>query len=245
MIESIVEFETGDLRAVVEVFCSLPEGLRPIRYSLAEDEPDQPIGDTEKFLDSLADAGLGPILKGEGVTYHIGFFDGYVGEERVKSSSIDCRCYLEKEPALAEKFLLHIAAARPAFGYACLPEEHDHRHKLSKRASYGHQTAGVGKDWRRYLPGVCWLTVVPSSLAEKHGVPLEKLRVEASNVQEPTSGVWVFRFFEHPDDWEKHAERLDRLCADIHGIFSIADARPAFEAASSFLETEDVLASWR
>jgi hypothetical protein len=245
MIESRVEFETADLRAVVEVFCSLPEELRPTRYSLGEEEPDQPIVNSEKLLDSLAAAGLGPILKGEGVTYDVGFFDGYVGEDRVKSSSIVCRCYLEREPALAEKFLLHIAAARPAFGYACLPEEHDHRHRLSKQASYGHQTAGVGNDWRRYLPGVYWLTVIPSSLAEKHGLPLEKLRAEASNVQEPTSGVWVLRFFDHPDDWEKHAERLDRLCADIPGIFSIADARPAFEAAGSFLETEDVLASWQ
>lgn len=243
MIESTVEFETADLRAVVEVFCSLPEGLRPTRYSLGEDEPDHPI--TEKYLDSLTGAGLGPILKGEGVTYHIGFFDGYVGEERVKSSSIVCRCYLETEPALAEEFLVHMAAARPAFGYACLPKEHDHRHTLSKQASYGYQTAGVGKDWRRYLPGLCWLTIVPGFLAEKHGVPLEKLEAEASNVQEPTPGVWVFRFFEHPSDWEKHAERLDRICADIPGIFSIADVRPTFEAASSFLETEDVLASWQ
>lgn len=245
MIKLIVEFETADLSSVVEVFCALPKGLRPTHYSLGDDEPDQAITDNEKFLGSLADADLGPILKGPGLDCDIGFFDGYVGEERIKSSSIECRCSLEKEPVLVEKFLLHMVAARPAFGYACLPEEYDHRHKLSKQASYGHQTASVGNDWRRYLPGLCWLTVIPGSLAEKHGIPLEKLRIEASNVQEPTSGVWVFRFFEHPDNWEKHAERLDRICADIPGIFSIADARPPFEAASSFLETEDVLDYWR
>ena len=90
MIESTLNFQSSDLRSIVASVCALPEGLRPTHHSLGENEAGEPILDVETFLDSLHGAGVGPFLKGARVTYDIGYFDGIVGSERVKSQSIVC-----------------------------------------------------------------------------------------------------------------------------------------------------------
>lgn len=243
MIEAALEFQSADLRSIVAVFCTLPEELRPTHHSLGEDEVGEPILDTEKFLDSLLGAGLGPFLKGARVTYDIGFFDGLVGSERVKSNSIICNCLLEVEPSLVKKFLVHMAAAQPIFGFACAPEEREQRNRVTTKQGVNTIESWVGRDTQKYVPGFYWLTLLSEALAKKHAIPLsavEKVAHEHIKIE----GQYLFRFYEQPEDWQKTLA-VTELCASLPGVFNVEKIKPHLSAATNFLDMNSLLREWK
>jgi len=243
MIESTLEFQSADLRSIVAMFCALPEGLRPTHHSLGEDEAGEPILDTEKFLDSLLGAGLGPFLKGPRVTYDIGFFDGLVGSERVKSNSIICNCFLEVEPSLAKKFLAHMAVAQPIFGFACMQEERYRRNRVTTKQGVNTIESWVGRDTQKYVPGFYWLTLLSEALAKKHGVPLsavEKVAHEHIKIE----GQHLFRFYERPEDWQA-TSAVAELCASLPGVFDVEKVKPQLSTAKNFLDLDAMLKNWK
>lgn len=244
MIESVLEFQTSNLLSIVRTFCALPEKLRPTHHSFGEDEPDEPLLDVEKFLDSLANAGLGPFLKGPGVTYDIGFFDGHVGDERVKSSSITCNCFLEVEPSLAREFLLHMASARPAFGFACSPEERQHRNRVIIKQGMNTVESWVGRDLQKYIPGFYWLTLLPDVLAEKHGVPISEVEKIAQEHIQLEGGQHLFRFYQRPEDWQSTSE-VAALCSSLLGVFDVEKIKPQLATTKNFLELDSALRAWK
>ena len=179
MIESTLEFQPADLRTIVAALCTLPGVLRPTHHRLGEGEPSKPIIDTQEYLGSLTEVGLGPLLTGKLVKYAIGYFDGFVGSERIKSRSITCDCSLEVEPSVGKTFMMHMAVAQPAFGFACAPGERLHRNRVTVRQGPNTIESWVGRDFRRYIPGFYWLTLMPKELAERHQVPLSEVEAVA------------------------------------------------------------------
>lgn len=244
MIQSTLEFHSADLRSIVAAFCTLPEGLRPTHHSFGENEVGKEILDAETFLASLSKAGLGPVLKGSSVTYDIGFFDGFVGSERIKSRSIICNCFLEVDPAFAKKFLLHMAIARPVFGFACAQDERHQRNRVIVKQGVNTIESWVGRDTQKYVPGFYWLTLLSEALAEKHGIPLsavEKIALEHIKLQ---GGQHLFRFYERPDDW-KSTSAVSELCASLRGVFDVERIKPQFPTAKNFLDLDAMLSKWK
>lgn len=244
MIESRIEFQTADLVSIVRVFCTLPEKLRPTHHSFGEDEPEEPILDVEKYLASIVDAGLGPFLKGPNVTYDIGFFDGYVGEERVKSSSISCNCSLKVEASLAKEFLIHMAAAQPVFGYACAPDERERRNRVVIKQGANTVESWVGRDLQKYIPGFYWLTLLSDDLAEKHGVPISEMVKIAKEHVKLEGDQHLFRFYERPEDWQSTPE-VATLCSSFSGVFDVERIKPQLTATKNYFELDAALRSWK
>ena len=66
-------------------------------------------------------------------------------------------------------FLIHMAAPRPFFGFACTQEELEYRNRITVKFGINIMESWVGRDTRRYIPGLYWWTLLPASLAEQHG----------------------------------------------------------------------------
>ena len=68
-----------------------------------------------------------------------------------------------------------MAAPRPFFGFACTQEELEYRNRITVKFGINTMESWVGRDTRRYIPGLYWWTLLPASLAEQHGIPLSIL----------------------------------------------------------------------
>ncbi|MDE2154878.1 MAG: hypothetical protein KGJ32_03140 [Xanthomonadaceae bacterium] len=237
MIESTLEFQfrPSALRSLVEMFCTLPERLRPTHHSLGEDEPGKPIQDNGKFLDSLNGAKLGPFLRGPDVMYDIGL---------AGTRPIICNCFLDVEPGLAEQFLLHMAVALPKFAFACVPEEREHRNRVIVKQGINTIESWVGRDIEKYIPGFYWLTLLPNTLAEKHGVPISEIEKIAKEHMELEGGQHLFRFYDRPEDWQS-TDKVAKLCASLPGVFDVEKIKPQAEATKNFLELDEMLGNWK
>lgn len=237
MSETMLYFANDRFEAVIELILDLPEPLRPTRFCRDEGIPKgkDVINDAPRFR-AFLDKGLsGIFLYAERAVYGLsraepGEFYVYIPDIHAQDANILIRI---------------LGGLGTSFAYASDIAERYHRNRLVKKASYGTEEAWVGRNWHLRMPGLYWLTVIPESLAQQHGLPLETLKQAALAVEEPAPGVWLLKFFELPEQWLAHAGKLDRLCEETQGIFAISCVRPAFEEAKTFLETAEVLHAWR
>lgn len=237
MTEAMLYYANDCFEGVIETLLRLPGPLRPSRFCRDEgvSKPKNMVADVSRFRDFL-DKGLnGAFLYAERAVY--GFISVGPCEFCIYITDLGAQdaCILMRD----------LGRLGVNFGYAAEMSERHHRNRLIKEASYGTEEAGVGCNWHRYLPGLYWLTIISEFLAKQHGVPLGTLKQVAHAVEEPAPGVWLLKFFDAPEQWQTHAEKLDKMCEETEGIFSISRVRPAFEEAKTFLDTAEVLHSWR
>ena len=232
MIESELRFEPSRMIPLLNAFLSLPERLRPVRWAVGEDEAGEDIGDPQKFVANAAGNKLGFFLRGPNSTYDI----NPAGRELIV-----CNCYFETGPDAVLEFLLHMARADPIFGFACAPEEIRHRNRIKIKLGVNTIESWVGRNPRKYIPGLYWLTLIPASLAAQHSVPLEELEKHAIEHIELEGQQHLFRFYERPEDWNSAATRST---VSAPGIIDIEKVRPELEGAKTFLEYSDLVAAW-
>ncbi|WP_155844911.1 hypothetical protein [Arenimonas oryziterrae] len=236
MIEADFYFTCDKFDLVMASLRSLPESIVPLRFGSDEDAAKSSgvFFDKAGFDKFLRNSPSGFFLFGKEVVYNV----------RI---SIPVELVIEVTQIESEQavFLLqHLSAEGPIFAFAADSAERDHRNRLVKDASYGVHEAWVGRDWRSYIPGFYWTTIVSQELLERHGVPMEALIYQAVNAREISRGIWQFQFYGEPQDWEDNSVRIDLLCANTAGVFSIENARREFENAKSFLDSSAVLDSW-
>ena len=136
------------LKAVAAALFALPDDPRPTRRSESQNSIGKPIGDIDRFVESLA-TGLVPILKRRGVQYVIFAPDG---------RPIQCWCKFATAPSRAEELLERMAAANPVFGYACVWEEPLHRNQIKTKVRWGRSVSGSltfrGRNPAKCVPGL-------------------------------------------------------------------------------------------
>lgn len=157
---------------------------------------------------------------------------------------IICNCFLDVEPDLAKRFLLHMVAAQPTFGFACTPEEREYRNRVIVKQGINTIESWVGRDYQKYVPGFYWLTLLPDVLAKKHGVSLSEVEKVAQEHMELEGGQHLFRFYERPEDWQS-TDKVAKLCASLPGVFDVGKVKPQAEAAKNFLELDEMLGDWK
>ena len=145
----------------------LPEILRPTVISLAEDEPATAIGDINVFLETFKMPTIGVYLENSTVQYDLRRFqkNTLIVDADLGDISDDCGERLldsHGDTAPVLRFRLYT-------GGIGVPESH-HR-----QIWHQHNGNWVGRDTRRYIPGLYWWTLLPASLAEQHGIPLSIL----------------------------------------------------------------------
>jgi hypothetical protein len=235
MLEVGLEFE-GAVDRVVEAFLILPTPLRPIYFSHQEasaSDADR-IADSMRFAAFLAKAKSGFFLLGEGQTYSLRIAHG---------RPVLCDCFLEASADLAKQFVVHMAQAKPSFGFACKPGERERRNRVAIEVGANKIEGWVGRDTQTCLPGFYWLTLVSEALAQRHAVPIEAVASAARKHAALGNGVHLFCFYEQPDDWL--ADRtVDRLVARFPGVFDIEKVKPQLIGATTVGDVLSMLGRW-
>jgi len=239
LIEAGLEFRSEAFDQALAAFLSLPPGLAPGHFTSDEREPESEsnsLANPEKFLVFVSNSKSGFFLKGAGLTYSI---------RLVAEKAAICDCFLDVEPRLAVEFLAHMAEADPAFGFACLPEERERRNRVILRFGVNTIESWVGRDARRYIPGLYWLTLLPQALAERHAVPLSRLAEAAVEHTRLGPDQHLFRFYHEPRDWVAHESEMDGLYALCPGIFDVRKVEPLLSNAKTIIEATAVLSGWK
>lgn len=136
-----------------------------------------------------------------------------------------------------------MASAQPIFGYACADEERYHWNRVKTRQGINAIERWVGRDPKKYVPGLYWWTLLPAALAQQHHVSLEAVKKVAIEHVEIEVSQHLFRFYDQPQDWQS-AAAVEALRASQPGIFDIGNVRPLATAAKTFLEFSAVTRPW-
>ena len=235
MMQAALEFPLSARDLVTKTILSLPEILRPTSVSLAEDEAATAIGDVDVFLQAFKMPTSGVYLQNSTVLYDL---------RRSSPSTWIVDADLDAIPeATVRDFLIHMAIARPIFGFACAKDELEHRNRISTQLGINTIYSKVGRDTQKYVPGLYWWTLLPASLAEQHGVPLSTLEGAAQEHIELGGQQHLLRFYEKPEDWQS-APVMAKLYCSLPGVFNVEKVRPKLQGATTFLELNAILDAW-
>jgi hypothetical protein len=235
VIKAGLEFQFLARPRVLERLLSLPPELRPTHQSVGEDEVGMAIDDRNKLIQSLERNESGIYLKNSNVLYDI---------RRSKNESLICNGYFELSPSIVREFLIYMASADPIFGFACTPKEKEAKNRVTTKQGVNTIESWVGRDTRKYIPGLYWLTLLPVALAEKHGVPLSVIEGVALEHMVLDGGQHFFRFYEEPGDW-RSTTAVAELCSSLPGVFDVEKVRPQLAAAKNFLDLNATIRSWK
>lgn len=237
MITAVLEFDSENLDGVLTAFLSLPSRLRPTHFS--DDELDisrrTDIDNAKDFTRFFNKRTTGFFLFGPALSCLASI---------APNKSIIVHCSIDGEPNLAKQFLVHLAKAQPIFGFACTPEEKEAKNRVTTKQSINTIESWVGRDTRKYIPGLYWLTLLSAALAEKHGVPLSAIEHAALEHVELEGGQHLFRFHEKPENWRSSAA-VAELSSSLPGVFDVEKVRPQLEAAKNFLDLNAIIRKWK
>jgi hypothetical protein len=220
---------------IAEVLSSLPAESRPIFFGHGESDKAGRIDDTNAFERFLKKSQSGFILRRSGCSY---------GVRMAAGKPLICDCFLDVSPAAAKTVLMHLARARPVFGFACEPKEYEERNRVFAQVGTAKIESWVGRDTTRYLPGFYWLTLISQTVLESARLDLKLIREYAVAEISPEEGVLVFQFYDAPQDWRSNL-RMSELYSRTDSVFKIEDIRPQVAAAGDLASLRQILANWR
>jgi hypothetical protein len=235
MIMAALTFPLQMTELLTKTILHLPEMLKPTSFTLAEDEPAKAIGDVDVFLKNFKMPSIGVYLKNSNVEYDL---------RRVGSHSFIVDADLGTIPNDAVRdFLIHLAELHPIFGFACTQEEREYRNRITTKFGINVMESWVGRNTRKYVPGLYWWTLLPASLAEQHGVQVSILVQAAQEHIELAGQQHLLRFYNKPEDW-RSASFMSDLYHSCPGIFDVEKLRPKLQGKTNFLEITAILHEW-
>jgi len=256
-----IGFPTPSLDSLVECICGTQEPFTPDYFSWSErvgNKTDK-VSDAERFGEFYQRAKkISFALLGNKVTYHVEpntFRDdsrqathGYLFVEfkRGFKRSVDIlpllKTLLEEVPGVT-------------FGYACDYDESKHRHHLFKAwddpSNHGGASSiefTTGVDFRRYIPGIYWVTAFEQSYLQNVGLSHIKLSNKAVNEDKFSTKdgkeFYMYKFFDHAHEWKNHSSELDDFCMSQDRMFSLKRLAADIDAATSESDLDDIVKPW-
>lgn len=242
MITATLYFETGvDAGSLVKALQGLPEPIRPVSFAADEGQVSKVnvLSDRGRFEKFMKNHPLGFFLYSKNKT----LLDVSAG--RVGYTEVTLWLETDQPDTLVPAFMRALVGHKPVFGFACAEDEYDHRNRHYITLGENHIESWIGRRVERYIPGVYWYTLLSDGLLTKHGVALAELAAEAVASEALGDGsLHLLKFFEHPEEWEAQACRLDALCARVKGVFSRGSVDTAVADVTTYLEYSDVTAQW-
>ena len=237
MIEVGLEFATRDFDQIVTAFEALPKELRPLYFSNDETEVASKtnlIEDSKRFSAFVEAQKYGFFLRSHNISYNI---------RTVPQKAVICDGFLDVEYGLATEFLAQMTAAKPVFGFACVPEEREWRNRVIVRLGNNTIESWVGRDTRKYVPGLYWTTLMSHALAMRHGISIPDLKRNAIECK-CIGDFHLFRFYENPNDWLANKGKMDELCLLSAGIFSVINVRSLLSHAVNLAQHNTTVSQW-
>jgi len=106
------------------------------------------------------------------------------------------------------------------YAFACKWDEWRYKNGLVKSIGDSYVENWVGRDFKKYLPSLYWLNLIPNTMFLDLNIDKSLLLGSCESSVELPEGFNLLKMYKEPDDWMEYAPRLDSLCEDIDGIFS-------------------------
>ena len=208
----------GDKSAIQQCLMhseQLPKAFIPLYFSENEvgvDKSNNRCSDTAKYEQFKAENTLGYFLHSDSCLIDISFS----GEKG--SIFFD----VKKQKAFMEisKLMEFFSVEGIHYAMACEWDEWRYRNGLVKTIGNSTIENWVGRDYRKYLPGLYWLNLIPQTLFEQLGIDQEKIVEAAYSSQSLNNSFILLKMYEMPQNWQNYAPDLDDLCEQESGIFS-------------------------
>ena len=235
MLEANVQCK-GPISMLAECLMALPSGLKPTHFSVDEMpfSKARKLESNEGYEDLSREYPSGFFLIGKGVQYDV----------ECDNDSASCFATLSVDADEAKLFLSLLSQTNPSFGYVCDPAERIRRNRLIKHFGDRRIEAWVGRDLKKYVPGLYWLTVMSDSFMATHNVSPVALTNASWEHASPTRHSHIFQFYEKPEDWAA-STRVEAVIRSSPGIFNIDAIRSDFDQVQTRSDISTVLHCWR
>ena len=233
------------IKDVIPALQELPVTIRPSYYS--EDEIidlkgrkailKNVIADRQKFEAFIANNQLGFFLISERVNYSVDLntrrgFPGLFVEDQGNGLS-------EEE---AKEILKVVAKVGAVFAFAAAWDEYLHRNRYIRVFGENQYEGWVGRDIRKYLPGIYWLTL----LSKEHADAIAGIdNTLGATIAQVGAEHLLVRAFDYPSEWQNHAVRIDEWLAQQPMFFSKRRILPQLDAAPNIMALSESTAEWR
>lgn len=219
---------------------TLPSDIKPVRFSVEEGDEtaNGRVDDKPKFKAFIAKNEYGFFLFAERARYNVflrskGGFSSIVVDD-------DLGGRLTESDAVV--ILNALASAGSDFSFAASSDEYHHRNRYFRKLGANQFEAWIGRDLRKYLPGIYWLTALSKehydALSEMGGVP-------TTTVTQLDPEHWLIKAFDNPASWQQHADRLDNWLATQPGFFSKRRIQAQLDAVSDMAALSELVGEWR
>jgi hypothetical protein len=151
-----------------------------------------------------------------------------------------------KKRAVAESFFEDLCAFNPLFGFCCTWDEYWVRNNVwhEEFGSGDHSSSSyLGRDLKRYIPGLYWRTVISTELADRHGVDLVSLGPRVPQHEKLSDTLHLFAFGDDPLG-HRNDDIADRLCRATPGLFNWDLVMPQWRAAKDWRERFEIEYLW-
>lgn len=230
---------TSRIEDAVSVLQSLPRQIRPDRFSSDEDEEkvEGRIDDGLKFKTFIAKNRYGFFLFGERARYNV-VPHPKNGFSHLMADELDGG--LAESDAIA---VLNVSvSAGAAFAFAASSEEYHHRNRYVRTLGENQFEAWIGRDARKYVPGVYWLTVLSAEHADTVATFSKSL---GATITQMDSQHVLLKVFDSPNEWQRHADRIDEWLAKQPSFFSKRRVLPQLNSAFDIGALSEVAGEWR
>lgn len=243
MIELSVYINNQENDAFINNLMQLPPPLVPIHFAQDEkvivNKNEDKVLNVESFEDFKQRNPLGFFLYSSECEYDLKYFSDTDYFNVFMIFSKGCNVV-----ELVPEFFKRISPNRPIFGYAANFEERNHRNRHFIKFGMNNIESWVGRDIDKYIPGFYWYTVLSRQIMEKHGVSLSDILPHVLSSQGNDIDTIVLQSYEDPNSWEAHADKIDALCEELNGVFSIIDVQKAARGCKSYLEYNEAIEPW-
>jgi hypothetical protein len=241
MIEAKIHFRFQDNEVIQLQLLALPEAIRPIYFSRNEqvENKDDLITDRrifEKFMNKYAKDFF---AIGNNVTFRIVIKKIGLSSVFIYSSNDDLSKY-------SVDLLRIFTTENTIFGLVTTSQEYDYRNRLKAALGNNNIESWVGRNPELYIPGLYWMTLFSDELCKLHKINLNEIVTQLKpSVIKLGESHTILKLYENPNHWKEFCSKIDEVCENQSGIFSISKVRSETNNVNNFLELNNILAQWK
>jgi hypothetical protein len=229
-IEISAHFHPSHIEKALEQINSLPMELRPSRFATSEKDTTG-LGSLEnkaKYSAFKSKNGAGYFLLSSRARYEINLKANRFGYSTIEVDSIGQGI----TPIEAKEIITCLANAEPHFAYA-----YKHRNKYARKLEGTTFEAWIGRDLRKYLPGLYWMTLIP----KQTGASIEINRPTLTTSIDYLASGCIVTAFKSPDEWKHYADGIDIWLSSTLAFFSRNKTVERLDAAQTASELRELL----
>ena len=138
-------------------------------------------------------------------------------------SGIDSSIFIEikKKQAITDvrELLYKLAELDIDYAYSSMWEERLYRNGLVKKIGASTIENWVGRDYRKYLPGIYWGNLISIEMINRIGLDISELLKSSFYNFKVNEKFYYIQMYETPSSWQDFAPDLDTLSENLTGVF--------------------------